>query len=420
MTTTPASPFKDFPVSSASPAPQAADNGERGMFLSRAGHEMRNPLSNILALVEGIQDGIYGDIGLRQSEALGTIADNAQRLLTLVNGFLDVEKIHAGAFALQNVSFELDEICAQAARQLRGPAEARSLVLRHSTSPPNITAEGDGKRILQIMTEALGCVVATVPAKGKVNLDVSADLTEQSLLIRAWGGPSELQSTAVEKAVSSPPVMERLRKLKGIGISLINSLLTLHGGGELDTCELSGSGLLVKVRLPFKCSPSAAGSHEPAVLESIIIDTEETSLPADGETDIPNPESPLILLVDDEDVLRNITHDYLESVGFRVMAATNGKEALELASQETPDLVIMDMLMPIMDGMEALQKIRHHSNPALSQVPIIAMSGLAVPAERDKCMIAGADACLVKPFGIKQLEMAMNQFLNSRHTNADA
>ncbi|QIF01570.1 hybrid sensor histidine kinase/response regulator [Roseimicrobium sp. ORNL1] len=420
MTTTLASPSKDSPVSSASPAPQVANNGERGMFLSRAGHEMRNPLSNILALVEGIQDGIYGDIGLRQSEALGTIADNAQRLLTLINGFLDVEKIHAGTLALQNASFELDEISAQAARQLRGPAEARSLALRHSTSPQNITGEGDGKRILQIMTEALGCVVATVPAKGKVNLDVSTDLPGQVLLIRAWGGPSELQSTTVEKAVSSPPVMERLRKLKGIGISLINSLLALHDGGELDACELPGGGLLVKVRLPLKCSPSTTSSHEPAVLESVIADTEETSSPAGGEIDTHHSESPLILLVDDEDVLRNITHDYLESVGFRVMAATNGKEALELASQETPDLVIMDMLMPIMDGMEALQKIRTHSNPALSQVPIIAMSGLAVPAERDKCMIAGADACLVKPFGIKQLEMAMNQFLNSRHTNADA
>jgi CheY-like chemotaxis protein len=390
------------------------------MFLSRAGHEMRNPLSNILALVEGIQDGIYGDIGLRQSEALGTIADNAQRLLTLVNGFLDAEKIRAGALALQNVSFDLEETSAQAARQLRGPAAARSLALRHSTTPQNVTAEGDGRRILQIMTEALGCVVATVPAKGKVNLDISADLTDQSLIIRAWGGPSELQSTAVEKAVSSPVLMDRLRKLKGIGISLVNSLLDLHADGELDACELPGGGVLVKVRLPLKCWASTTSSHEPAALEGATAGSEETAPPLDRQTDAHHSESPLILLVDDEDVLRNITHDYLESVGFRVMAATNGKEALELASQETPDLVIMDMLMPIMDGMEALQKIRNHSNPALSQVPIIAMSGLAVPAERDKCMIAGADACLVKPFGIKQLEMAMNQFLNSRHTNADA
>lgn len=420
MTTTPASSFKDSPVSSASSAPQAANSGERGMFLSRAGHEMRNPLSNILALVEGIQDGIYGDIGLRQSEALGTIADNARRLLTLVNGFLDAEKIRAGTLALQNVSFDLEETSAQAAKQLRGPAEARSLSLRHSFSPPRVTAEGDGKRILQIMTEALGCVVATVPSKGKANLDVSADLSDQSLLIRAWGGPSELQSTSVEKAVSSPLVMDRLRKLKGIGISLINSLLSLHGGGELDACELAGGGVLVRVRLPLKCSSLATGSHQTAALEGATTGSEEPFPPTHGEMDAHHSESPLILLVDDEDVLRNITHDYLESVGYRVLAATNGKEALELASQETPDLVIMDMLMPIMDGMEALQKIRHHSNPALSQVPIIAMSGLAVPAERDKCISAGADACLVKPFGIKQLEMAMNQFLNSRHTNADA
>ncbi|HSI63237.1 MAG TPA: response regulator [Candidatus Saccharimonadia bacterium] len=398
------------------PSVPQATGAERSTFLSRAGHEIRNPLSNILALVEGIQDGIYGDIGLRQSEALGTIAENAQRLLTLVNGFLDSEKIHAGTVSLQNTSFELQELAEQAQKHMRPAAEARSLEVHCTSSPHGATAEGDNKRLLQIMIELLGCVVVSVPAKGKVHLVTTADASHHSLTICAWGGPAGISSAAVEEASSSPVAMERLRRLKGIGIALVERLLVLHGGGSLDACELPGNGLLVKAVLPLTFVAPGNASHEHA--ERKTADAEATPPVSDTETTGHAPGSPLILLVDDEDVLRNITHDYLESVGYRVMAATNGKEALELANVESPDLVIMDMLMPIMDGMEALQKLRQSEKPALAHVPIIAMSGLAVPAERDRCMAAGADACLVKPFGIKQLEMAMNQFLASRHTNA--
>jgi CheY-like chemotaxis protein len=366
--------------------------------------------------VEGIQDGIYGDIGLRQSEALGTITENAQRLLTLVNGFLDAEKIKTGGIALQNGSFDLEELTAQAVQQLRPIAQNRSLELRYEALPQGIAAEGDSKRVLQIMLEVLGCVLVSVPAKGKAQLDVTADPARQSLSIHAWGGALTLPISALDETSPSPVAMERLRKLKGIGIALVETLIKLHGDGELVACELPGNGLLVKARLPLACKVATSGPHGAAPPDAA--DVEDVLTPSNIAGDPQTSGSPIILLVDDEDVLRNITHDYLESVGYRVLAATNGREALELASHETPDLVIMDMLMPIMDGMEALQKIRQSANPSLAQVPIIAMSGLAVPAERDKCMAAGADACLVKPFGIKQLEMAMNQFLSSRHSNS--
>jgi CheY-like chemotaxis protein len=417
MITSLASPSTDFPVSqSAAGLPSQAASTERTTFLSRAGHEMRNPLSNILALVEGIQDGIYGDIGLRQSEALGTITENAQRLLTLVNGFLDAEKIKTGSITLQSGSFDLEELTSQAVRQLRPTADNRSLELRSSVSPPGASAEGDSKRLLQIMLEVLGCVLVSVPAKGKAQLDVIADPALHSISIRAWGGSPTLSISALDDTSPSAVAMERLRKLKGIGVALVETLIKLHGDGELVACELPGNGLLVKARLPMTCSMTA--SSDDGAAPHAATDAADISPSPEGESESHASGSPLILLVDDEDVLRNITHDYLESVGYRVLAATNGREALELTNNEIPDLVIMDMLMPIMDGMEALQKIRQSTNPALAQVPIIAMSGLAVPAERDKCMAAGADACLVKPFGIKQLEMAMNQFLNSRHNNS--
>jgi CheY-like chemotaxis protein len=391
---------------------------ERSTFLSRAGHEIRNPLSNILALVEGIQDGIYGDIGLRQSEALGTISENAQRLLTLVNGFLDAEKIQAGTIALQPDSFALQDLVERAAKHIRPAAEVRSLEVQYSSTPNGTTAEGDSKRLQQIMIELLGCVVVSVPSKGKVHLNVSADASQRSLTINAWGGSAGITTSAVDEATSSPVAMERLRKLKGIGIALVERLLSLHGGGSLDARELPGNGLLVKAVIPltFVAADGMADEHADEKTAGAYDSPDSTDTDTAGHAS----GSPLILLVDDEDVLRNITHDYLESVGYRVMAATNGKEALDLANVETPDLVIMDMLMPIMDGMEALQKMRLSDRPALAHVPIIAMSGLAVPAERDRCMAAGADACLVKPFGIKQLEMAMNQFLASRHTTAGA
>jgi CheY-like chemotaxis protein len=120
---------------------------------------------------------------------------------------------------------------------------------------------------------------------------------------------------------------------------------------------------------------------------------------------------PFILLADDEEIIRTITKDYLESIGYRVACVANGKEALDFVEAEAPDLVILDMQMPLLDGMEALAQLRRSPNPRIANTPVISLSGLVAPGHRERCLAAGANGCLAKPFGIKDLERVIKEFL---------
>jgi CheY-like chemotaxis protein len=121
--------------------------------------------------------------------------------------------------------------------------------------------------------------------------------------------------------------------------------------------------------------------------------------------------TPLILLADDEEIIRTITKDYLESTGYRVTCATNGAEALEMLQKETPDLVILDMQMPVLDGLDALKRMRGSGDPRVANIPVISLSGMVTPGHKDLCLAAGANGCLAKPFGIKDLERAITEYL---------
>ena len=124
--------------------------------------------------------------------------------------------------------------------------------------------------------------------------------------------------------------------------------------------------------------------------------------------------APFILLADDEEIIRTITKDYLESIGYRVACVTNGREALNFLQTETPNLLIMDMQMPVLDGMEALAEIRRAADPRVAKIPVISLSGLVTPGHRERCLSAGANGCLAKPFGIKDLERVIKEMLGDR------
>ena len=402
----------------ASPAPPVEG---RPSYLSRTGHELRNPLSNILALAEGLQDGIYGDISVRQADAVRSVTENAHRILQLVNAFLDSEKIVAGSVVLAPAASSLDDILQEALGSITSAAAVKSLQVpapsAYRATPPGLTAHADAKRLGQVVAEMLGCVLVSVPAKGQIHLETAASVADGELEVVVWGGSSATTCTPAERAGPSPLVLERLRKLKGIGLALAERILELHRG-SLSVHELTGNGLCLVAKIPMTLS------GEPLQAAPVDTDQDSTSNPSagaagEGSTST-DAEPPLLLLADDEAVLRNITHDYLESIGYRVIAAVDGKEAAELAAREHPDLIIMDVLMPIMDGIEAMQKIRGSADARLAVTPIISMSGLAVPADRERCLKAGASTCLVKPFGIKQLEQAIHDCLGSRAMHAGA
>ena len=126
--------------------------------------------------------------------------------------------------------------------------------------------------------------------------------------------------------------------------------------------------------------------------------------------------APTILIADDQTLLVAVTRNYLESLGFQVITARDGREAVELAFSLKPDLILMDVRMPVVDGLTAIRQIRASHDPAICGIAIITLSGMTGASEQEKCLSAGATAHLNKPFGIRDLDRIIASFIQAPQT----
>ncbi|MGI0488021.1 response regulator, partial [Pantanalinema rosaneae CENA516] len=211
----------------------------------------------------------------------------------------------------------------------------------------------------------------------------------------------------------------------GLGLALVQQITTLHGG-SVSVESAVGQGSCFTVRLPYHAHPevnqiatvlppshilSSQGNHlscEDAVAVSKPIDPSLSDL---GMTSPPDSKAPLILLTEDNQANIDTISGYLESRGYRLILATSGQQAVELARSQQPNLILMDIQMPGMDGLAAIQQIRANGQ---TQVPIVALTALAMPSDRQRCLDAGATEYLTKPIKLKQLAVTIQHLLLPR------
>lgn len=369
------------------------------------GHDLRAPLTNILALAEAVRDGVYGPLNPQQSDTLGHIRDNGHRMLNMITDLVDLARLETGRLSLERSQCGITEACSEGMQLVRGLAKSKKIVLALHSAPDTIIAEADVRRIRQLTAALVGAAVASSPAEGHVQLRVQASGPETRLWLQATASRAPLESSpsdfSAETAGACAEALQRIRKMSSVSVAMVERLVDLHQG-FLGVTTAPGGTTTITVCLPMNF-PAGLAQHTPVGAGG---STAQDSGEAAGRP-------PFILLADDEEIIRTITKDYLESVGYRVVCATNGREALDLIHAEVPDLVIMDMQMPVLDGLEAMQQVRSSADPRVARVPLISLSGLATPGHRERCLAAGANRCLAKPFGIKELEQAITQTLET-------
>lgn len=375
---------------------------DRSHFLAHMGHDLRAPLTNILALSEALKDGVYGPTNPQQAETLGHIRDNGNRMLRMITDLVDLARFETGELSLDRVMSEVVSPCREGVQVVHGHAKSKNISLEFQSSVEGIQAIADARRLRQLSTGLAGAAVVSAPANGLVVFAMEALPAEGKMIFKASVSrttpgtyPSDNSTPA---PLSSSAALQRLRKMSSVSVTLVEKIVALHHG-TLDVTDLGPGQLVITAMLPLAFSETIQPTPQPA---SGISDSPPESM------DIA---SPLILLADDEQIIRSITQDYLESIGYRVICATNGREAIDLLQSQVPDLIIMDMQMPVLDGLEAMQQIRKSGNPQVAAIPIISLSGLATPGHRERCIAAGANRCLAKPFGIKDLELAITETL---------
>ncbi len=355
-------------------------------FLAGMSHELRTPLNAVLGLSEILQEEIYGALNDKQQEALRTIESSGRHLLSLINDILEIARIGAGTLKMEIVDVNLDEVCRACVGLVRPQAERKAIDVVCQVQRGLPVIQSDARRIKQIIVNLLGNAVKFTEAQGQVGLEVSSAGDE--LLIQVWdtgiGIAPQDQARVFTPFIQVESSLSRRYDGTGLGLALVQQLVGVLGG-DVRLESKVGEGSRFFVRLPITVSTKVAS--EPANDVG-----EEGVTPSGGR---------LILLAEDNEANKMTIGDYLRAKGYRVETADNGKVALEKVRELRPDLVLMDVQMPEMDGLEATRRIRLElRRPSL---PVIALTALAMGGDRDRCIDAGANEYVTKPVSLKQL-----------------
>jgi PAS domain S-box-containing protein len=374
-------------------------------FLATMSHELRTPLNAILGMTEALQEAVFGNVNERQTKALQTVEQSSYHLLTLINDILDVAKIEAGQVELLYTSTSINQLCQSSLAFVKQQARQKHIQLDVKIAPhlPDILL--DERRMRQVLINLLNNAVKFTPEGGQVSLEISrqADLTNQN---HAW-----LRFSIIDTGIGIAPAnipklfqpfvqidsaLNRKYEGTGLGLALVKQIVDLHGGKVSLISELD-VGSCFMIYLPYETvSPSLS-----TVITQTVSNIETT--PAKQKA------LPLILIAEDNESNINTINDYLEVKGYRLIIAKNGEEAIALAKSHHPDLILMDIQMPVIDGLEATRQIR--LDPDLAEIPIIALTALAMTGDRQKCLDAGATDYLTKPVKLKLLVKTIQQLL---------
>ncbi|MGE5655980.1 MAG: PAS domain S-box protein [Actinomycetota bacterium] len=386
-------------------------------FLANMSHELRTPLNAIMGMAEGLQDQMFGSVTKQQIKALQTIERTANHLLLLINDILDVAKVEAGRIDLEYSTVAIRYLCESSLAFVKQQALRKRIQLTTQISTHFSTVFVDERRIRQVLINLLNNAVKFTPEGGCITLSV---FTVSLLPDTEIEGMKSSQSNhkAIQFAVIDTGIgisKENLPKLfqpfmqidsalnrqfdgTGLGLTLVKRLVELHGGTVSVTSEV-GVGSCFSFIVPL--ANNSITTPEPSDRDGENFDQTPLS--------DPTAPAPLILLAEDNEANIMSLSSYLEAKGYRLLVAKNGETAIALAQSKLPDLILMDIQMPGIDGFEAMRRIR--ADEQLATIPIIALTALAMSGDRERCLAAGANDYLSKPIKLKQLLLTLQNLL---------
>jgi PAS domain S-box-containing protein len=367
-------------------------------FLANMSHELRTPLSAILLFTENLLAGARGPLNERQQAALRNIEASGRHLLTLINDILDLSKVEAGRLELQRETVAITEVCQASLVFVKETAIKKGLRLGFQLNDQLAQMSADPRRLKQMLVNLLSNAVKFTPAGGQVNLEVDVDA--EAGAVRFAVQDSGIGIAAADIARLFQPFtqldsgLNRQYEGSGLGLSLVRRLAELHGGSVAVESTV-GQGCRFTIALPYQPS-------EPA-------DPPDAPLPGAATNGAAVAAGMCILLAEDNEANIRGMGEYLQDRGYDVVVARNGQEALGMAVARRPALILMDIQMPTMDGLEATRRLR--GLPEFAATPIIALTALAMPGDRERCLAAGANDYLTKPVSLKGLVETMQQWL---------
>ena len=398
----------------------------KSRFFANISHEFRTPLSLILGPLRSIYNGTYEGDPKKQFKIM---IRNGQRLLQLINQLLDLSKVESGKMSLQVMRVNIIDFLKPILASFVSHAQRQHLKYTTHFNTDDIEAYIDKDKVEKIILNILSNAFKFTPEYGKIEVIVTGlkaskrlenDSVEISVKDTGIGIPTADLDRIFDRFYQVDGSREDKRKGTGIGLSLTKELTELHGG-SIEVCSEEGKGTSFTVRIPLSGDhltnaeivdaelEKELSEESIGVIDEIIEEDYSPERSLEVNSKIENLQT--LLIIEDNDDVRNYLCDQLET-NYKVLEADNGNDGFDIGKEELPDLVISDVMMPGLNGIELCKKLK--SDERTCHIPVILLTAKADSTNKIEGFEAGADYYVTKPFNSNILELRIRNILKSR------